>query len=280
MIEITNLDFSYPRKRQVYKDLNLSIKEGSICGLLGLNGAGKTTLLNLIAGFLIPQDGSCKIFNREASKREPEMLKEIFFVSDTSNIPYPTISAFCKLFAGFYPRFDKDFFELCMSEFKVSSFTNLRDLSFGDKHKAMLSFALTTRCRLLLFDEPTNGLDIPSKATFRKLVASSLGENQMIVMATHQLRDLDTLMDRIVIEHQGQIVLNESIGRISENLLFGINENLIVKEDLLYVTNSFARNQTVSINQTNQPGQVDIELLFNAAISNPNELSTIFTPKN
>jgi ABC-2 type transport system ATP-binding protein len=280
VIKIENLDFSYPRKRQVYKGLNLNIEEGSICGLLGLNGAGKTTLLNLIAGFLIPQDGSCKVFNKEASKREPEMLKEIFFVSDTSDIPYPTISAFCKLFAGFYPRFDKDFFEHCMSEFKVSARTNLHALSFGDKHKAMLSFALATRCRLLLFDEPTNGLDIPSKATFRKLVASSLGENQTILMATHQLRDLDTLMDRVVIEHHGQIVLNEPIDRISEKLIFGINENLIEKEDLLFFVDCFARNQTVSINKTNQPGQTDLELLFNAAIANPNELSAIFTPKN
>lgn len=280
MIEVKNLNFYYSRKQMVYNNLNLNIDEGTICGLLGLNGAGKTTLLNLIAGFLIPQEGTCKVFGYQSTKREPEMLQEIFVVSDTSDLPYPNISVFCKLFAGFYPRFDKDFFELCMSEFKVSARTNLRNFSFGDKHKAMLSFALATRCRLLLFDEPTNGLDIPSKAIFRKLVASSLCENQTIVMATHQLRDLDTLMDHVVIEHQGQIVLNEPIDRISEKLLFGVNENQIVKEDLLYVTDSFARNETVSVNRTNQPGQADIELLFNAAIANPDVLSAIFTPKN
>jgi len=280
VIEIKNLEFHYSRKRPIYNDLGVSIKEGSICGLLGLNGAGKTTLLNVIAGFLIPQNGTCKVFGMEASERKPEMLQEVFIVSDTSDLPYINLNTFCKTYADFYPRFDHDFFNHCVSEFKVSTKNRLISLSLGDKRKAMLSFALSTRCRLLLLDEPTNGLDIPSKSVLKKLIAESFNEKQTILIATHQLRDLSNLMDRIIIEHHGRIVLNESIDCISEKLLFGVNEHLIPKEDLIYLSEGLTKYETVSVNRTKEQGQIDVELLFAAATANPNEFKAIFTLEN
>lgn len=280
MIEIKNLEFHYPRKHQVYKNLNLTIKEGSFCGLLGLNGAGKTTLLNLISGFLIPQEGSCSVFGSQSSKRKPEMLREIFLVGDTSEFPNMTIKEFCDLYAGFYPKFNLDLYAHCISEFGLKPAFSLKRLSFGDRRKVILSFALGTRCRILLFDEPTNGLDIPSKATFRKLIASSLDEKQIIIMATHQVRDLSNLMDRIIIEHCGKIVLNQTIDRIAEKLSFGINSDQISTGNLIYKADSYNQNETVSINPNQQPGQVDIELLFTAAVTKPTELSKIFNTSN
>lgn len=280
MIEIKNLDFSYPRKHQVYKNLNLSIEEGAVYALLGLNGAGKTTLLNLIAGFLIPQEGKCKVFGYESTKRKPEMLQEIFLVGDTSEFPNMRVKEFCGLYSDFYPRFDQDFLNNCISEFGLSGDSSLKRLSFGDKRKVVLSFALATKCKLLMFDEPTNGLDIPSKATFRKLVASTLGDNQTIIMATHQVRDLANLMDRIIIEHKGKILINEPIDLIAEKLSFGLTAEQITNGDLLFKSDGFNQNETVSVNRTHQQGLVDIELLFNAAIAQPTEISKIFTSKN
>lgn len=280
MIRIENLDFSYLRKRQVYKSLNLNIEEGSICGLLGLNGAGKTTLLNLIAGFLIPEEGTCSVFGYQSAKREPEMLQEIFLVGDTSEFPNMSVKEFCGLYADFYPRFEQDFFNNCISEFGLTTDSSLKRLSFGDKRKVVLSFALATKCRLLMFDEPTNGLDIPSKATFRKLVASSLDEKQTIIMATHQVRDLANLMDRIIIENRGKILMNEPIDRIEEKLAFGLSGEQIANGDLLFKADGFNQNETVSFNRSNEQGQVDIELLFNAAIAQPTEISKIFISQN
>lgn len=280
MIEIKNLDFSYPRKHQVYRSLNLNVEEGSICGLLGLNGAGKTTLLNLIAGFLIPQEGTCSAFGYQSAKRKPEMLSELFLVGDTSEFPNMSVMEFCGLYADFYPRFDTILFDRCISEFGLMRESSLKRLSFGDKRKVMLSFALATKCRLLMFDEPTNGLDIPSKATFRKLVASTLSENQTIIMATHQVRDLANLMDRIIIEHRGKILINETVERIGEKLAFGLAADQIANGDLLFKADSFNPNETVSVNKTNQPGQMDIEMLFNAVVLQPSELSKIFNTLN
>jgi len=280
VIKIENLDFSYPRKRQVYKSLNLNIEEGSICGLLGLNGAGKTTLLNLIAGFLIPQEGTCSVFGYQSSKRKPEMLQEIFLVGDTSEFPNMSVKEFCDLYAVFYTRFDMTLFEHCISEFGLTGSSSLKRLSFGEKRKVILSFALAIRCRLLMFDEPTNGLDIPSKATFRKLVATTLSEDQTIIMATHQVRDLGNLMDRIIIEHQGQILMNQQIDEIAEKLSFGLPIEQIAPDDMLYATDGFNPNETVSINRKNVLGQLDIELLFSAATSYPEKIVKLFNTKN
>lgn len=276
MITINHLDFHYQRKKKVYSDLNLTIKGGSVYALLGLNGAGKTTLLNLISGILIPESGSCTVFGHETKLRKPEMLREIFLVGDISEFPSISIDKFCDLYAGFYPRFNDQLFNHCINEFGLQHNTSLKTLSFGDKRKVILSFALATKCQLLLFDEPTNGLDIPSKATFRKLVASSLDENQSILIATHQVRDLANLMDWIIIEHCGQMIVNEPIDRIADKLSFGLPPDQITPGNLVFKADGFNQNETVSINNTQLPSQVDIELLFNAAISNPNNLTQIF----
>lgn len=280
MIEIKNLNFHYSRKHQVYNKLDLTIKEGSISAILGLNGAGKTTLLNLIAGFLIPKQGTCEVFGYHSSKRNPKMLQELFMVSDVSEFPNMTIAKFCMLYYNFYPKFNLALFEHCIVEFDLSLQNQLKRLSLGERRKVMLSFALATKCKILLLDEPTNGLDIPSKSTFRKLVASNIDEKQTIIIATHQVRDLANLMDRIIIEHQGKIILNETVDCISQKLAFGLQENQIKPENLIYSNQGFATNENVSINQKNQSGQLDIELLFNAAISKPEELSAIFNLHN
>lgn len=280
MIEFKNLNFHYSRKSQVYNNLDLTIKEGSVSAILGLNGAGKTTMLNLIAGFLIPKQGTCEVFGYHSSKRNPKMLQDLFMVSDINEFPNTSIEKFYKLYIDFYPKFDKNLFEHCISEFGLSLKDSLKRLSLGEKRKAILSFALATKCKILLFDEPTNGLDIPSKATFRKLVAANLDETQTLIIATHQVRDLSNLMERIIIEHQGKIIVNEPLDVISEKLAFGLKIDEINPEDLIYKNGSFAVNETISINRNSQRGQLDVELLFNAAISKPEELSAIFNAKN
>lgn len=276
MIEINNLNFRYSKKKEVYNNLNLSIKEGTIAAILGLNGAGKTTLLNLIAGFLIPRNGTCEVLGYHSFKRKPEMLQELFLVSDISEFPNTSVEKFYKLFVEFYPKFDMSFFHHCISEFNLSIGSQLKRLSLGEKRKVMLSFALATNCQLLLFDEPTNGLDIPSKSTFRKLVAANLKEKQTILFATHQVRDLSNLMDRIIIEHQGRIIINEATEEISQKLIFGQHRDQIKNGDLLYSNEGFVTNETVSVNRNGQSSQLDLELLFNAAISKPRELSELF----
>lgn len=276
MIKINDLNFRYSKKKEVYNNLNLSIKEGTIAAILGLNGAGKTTLLNLITGFLIPRNGTCNVLGYPSFKRKAEMLQELFLVSDISEFPNTSVEKFYKLYVEFYPKFDMSFFHHCISEFNLSINNQLKRLSLGERRKVMLSFALATNCQLLLFDEPTNGLDIPSKSTFRKLVTANIQEKQTIIFATHQVRDLSNLIDRVIIEHQGRIIINEATEQISQKLVFGKHKDQIKNGDLLYINEGIITNESVSINRDTQPSQLDLELLFNAAISKPKELSELF----
>lgn len=276
MINIKNLDFSYSHKKEVYNKLDLCIQEGTISAILGLNGAGKTTLLNLIAGFLFPQKGSCQVFNYESSKRNPKMLQDLFMVSDINEFPPVKIEKFCNLFSDFYLKFDYELFEKCLSDFNLSKTQSLKHLSLGERRKVVLSFAFASRCKVLLFDEPTNGLDIPSKAIFRKMIASCTTDSQTILIATHQVRDLGNLMDHIIIENKGEIILNEKIDTISEKLRFGTNQHDIEQDDLIFSQEGIVNNEFVSINRKHQSSSLDMELLFNAAISNPIKLSNVF----
>lgn len=277
MIEINQLKFAYSRKKNVYNQLDLVVEQGTVAALLGLNGAGKTTLLNLIAGFSIPQNGTCQVFGYEASLRKPQMLEQLFMVSDNNEFPNSSVDSFCRLYAPFYTEFDNQLLENCLTEFKLSRTMSLKHMSLGEKRKVILSFALATRCKLLLFDEPTNGLDIPSKATFRRLLAANLKEDQTAILATHQVRDLGTIMDRIIIEDHGKVLLNESIDSITTKLHFGkAGDVQHQKEDIVYVQDNNPLEPIVTLNKNNLPSLLDIELLFNATIQNPNTLSNIF----
>jgi len=276
MIKIKGLTFWYSKRNLVFENLSLQLKEGHIYGLLGKNGVGKTTLLKLITGLSFPKSGEVIVDDAIPGNRQPVFLSGIFLVPEEVSLPSMTAMKFAKTYGCFYPSFDLVQFKEFLVRFEVKPDQKLSGMSLGQKKKALLSFALASNTRYLFLDEPTNGLDIPSKATFRKLVVTSFNEKQTIVMATHQVRDLANLMDRIIIEHHGKIIINESIERIAEKLSFGLTADQIAPNDLLFKVDSFNQNETVSVNSNNQSGQVDIELLFNAATLNSENMSLIF----
>jgi len=211
MINITNLTFAYPKKRELFSGIDLKIPAGRICGLLGKNGVGKTTLLRLMAGLLFPKSGHCSVENYNPEKRMPSFLQEIYFLPEEFYLPDLTIAQYLKSYAPFYPRFQYDTFLAYLKEFDLLLSEKLNELSHGQKKKALLSFALATDCKLLLLDEPSNGLDIPSKVQFRKLLAGALTEERIIILSTHQVRDLENLIDTVVILDNGRIIFQKTL---------------------------------------------------------------------
>jgi ABC-2 type transport system ATP-binding protein len=189
MIELSNLSFSYTRET-LFSQLDLSLRPGNICGLLGKNGAGKTTLLKLLAGLLFPQKGKARIMGMRPNDRSPAFLQELSFLPEEFSLPSVSPKKYEQLYAPFYPRFRSALFSNYLSEFEIEPNQNLDRCSFGQKKKFLLAFGLSTDSRLTLLDEPTNGLDIPSKRQFRKALASVLTDDRLIVISTHQARDL------------------------------------------------------------------------------------------
>lgn len=272
MITVKDLHFQYD-KAPLFKDLSLNIEKGNIYGLLGLNGAGKTTLLKLLTGQLFPLSGAIKVIEEDPSKRSASLLSQIFYVSEELYLPSIRCSEYVKLYAPFYPLFSTQEMDNYITEFQLDAKAHLNKLSFGQKRKFLLSFALASNTPLVIFDEPTNGLDIPSKSQFRKIVASAMSNNRTIIISTHQVRDMDQLIDPIIIVHNNRVVLNSSLEHI--NKAFTIKRSMSIPEDAIYSEKSaLGYIYLAERKEKDEDIAIDIEFLFNAVITHPTLFSS------
>ncbi len=274
MIQIENLNFRYGRRSALFNGLNLSLAGGHIYGLLGRNGAGKTTLLKIMMGMLFPKNGTCRVLGYDSSKRQPDTLADMLFVPEEFYAPEMTIRRYVDLYAPFYPAFSHQQFNAYMNELQLSMGDHFNSFSLGQKKKAVLAFALAANTRVLLLDEPTNGLDIPSKTQFRRMLASVAAGDRCIVISTHQVRDIENLIDAIVMLNNGQIILNKSVEDITAKLSFDIIPELTGQE--LYAENTIAGYHAVLPNTDGESTQISLELLFNAVMSNQQVIKNIF----
>lgn len=275
MVRIRNLHFGYSRKRPLFQNLSLTLERGHIYGLLGKNGAGKSTLLKNIVGLAFPQSGVCEVLGQPAAKRLPAVLADLFFLPEEVHVPAVTAAKFVAHTAGFYPKFDHEALAQYLAEFEVPAEAVLAALSFGQQKKFMIAFALAANTSLLVMDEPTNGLDIPSKAQFRKIVASALTEERCLIISTHQVRDLESLIDTVLVVHDRRIVLNADLGELAERLTFANVPETDGHE--LYAEESLRGAQVIRANRSGVPGRVDLELLFNALVGQAPALTQYLT---
>ncbi len=265
MIEIKNLNFRYGKQPDLFNGLTLSEGAGSIVGLLGKNGAGKSTLLKLITGLLSVSDGTLSVMGETPSKRHPSFLEEVYFIPEEYSLPPVRISGFIHAQAPFYPRFDREKLQQILADFELNTNSFLTKLSYGQRKKFLIAFALSTNCKLLVLDEPTNGLDIPSKSIFRRVVASSLSEDQLVLISTHQVKDVENLIDKILVIDQGKIIFNRNLWDISEQYAF---TTVPAPEGTESIYNEVAPGGYKIIKPARETRtEVDIELLFNATIN-------------
>lgn len=264
MIEITNLDFKYGKQSNLFDGLSFTKQAGSIVGLLGKNGAGKSTLLKLLIGQLAASKSSIKVLGETPFDRLPRFLEQVYLVPEEYELPAVRIDEFIKANAQFYPRFDSEKLHQILIDFELDRKSKLSKMSYGQRKKFLISFALSTNCKLLLLDEPTNGLDIPSKAIFRKVVAGSLSDDQLVIISTHQVKDVENLIDTLLIIDRGMIKMDTTIWDITEKYVFTTVSQLTDGE-VLYsevVPGGFKVLKETKSATTN----VDIELLFNAVM--------------
>ena len=211
MIEIKNLDFSY-KKTPVFHNINLTFKPGCIYGLLGENGVGKTTLLKIISGLQEPQLGSCTVDGHVSFTREPEFLQNIVFLPDEVTVPEDeTPMKYIKSLAPFYPNYAYGTFLHLMQEMEVEPEKKFREMSYGQQKKSLIACTLSLGTDYVLLDEPTNGLDIPSKADFRTLLSKRATEGTTIIISTHQVKDVENLIDPIIILTHDDVLLNSDV---------------------------------------------------------------------
>jgi ABC-2 type transport system ATP-binding protein len=275
MIDIQNLHFSY-RKKKVFTGLSLQLQPGHIYGLLGKNGTGKSTLLKNIAGFLFPGEGSINVLKFKPADRKPAFLQEVFIVPEEFYLPDISLKQFLKYQAPFYPRFSNEQFERYITEFEIPGDSTLQQMSYGQKKKLLISFGLACNVSVLLMDEPTNGLDIMSKSQFRKIMAGNVDENKCIVISTHQVKDLENLIDRITIIDEGQILFDQTIENIARRLSFRISFDNEEIKHALYSEPSLRGSAVITANTEGEESKLDLELLYKSIILNRQSIQSVF----
>jgi len=281
MISIKNLSFSY-KNQPLFKGLELQLQTGNIYGLFGLNGAGKSTLFHLICGLLFPDKGKCRVADLQSSKRKPEALRELYLLPEKFDLPDITLSSYVDLYAPFYSHFDRSYYEDLIQTLAVPINRKTSQISFGQRKKFLISFALATNCKVLLLDEPTNGLDIPSKSQFRKIIAAADNTDRCVVISTHQVRDLESMIDHMTVLHEGRIIFQQGISEISRKLetrelLDSGSESDEKPPEILYYEDTMGGKEAIMPKiSSHQSSKVDLELLFNGIIQNTEKINNQF----
>jgi ABC-2 type transport system ATP-binding protein len=280
MIQISNLSFGYSKRHLLYQNLSLTLQNGNIYGLLGKNGAGKSTLLKNIAGILFPSRGSVNVDGMDPRKRKPSFLKTVYYIPEEVFVPPLTIKQYLSLYTVFYPLFNLEQLNKYLAALDVEVPGKLNALSFGQQKKFIIAFGLACNTRLMLMDEPTNGLDIPSKSQFRKLIASIMTDERFILISTHQTRDLENLIDQVIIVDNGQLLLDASMDEVSTRLYFETVIQLPSDKRILYTENDLKGISIVRENLAGEDSRVNLEYLFNGVTAQPILTKEIFQTTN
>jgi ABC-2 type transport system ATP-binding protein len=266
MVEIKNLSFDYKKSKPLFSGFSLNIESGKIVGLLGKNGAGKTTLLKLVAGLLAPRQGELSVNGYKPFRKDPDFLSDIYLIPEEFSLPPISILGYVKALAPLYPAFDREKLNTILDEFELSPGDKLNQLSHGQRKKFLIAFALATNCKILILDEPTNGLDIPSKSLFRKVLVGSVSDDQLVLISTHQVKDVDTVIDTIVVVDKGSIVFQEDTDKVSRKYLFETTPHEPDDASVIYKEKSPLGYRVIRSNEGNEETTIDLELLFNALI--------------
>jgi ABC-2 type transport system ATP-binding protein len=278
MIDIQNLHFAYRRKK-IFTGLSLQLQPGHIYGLLGKNGTGKSTLLRNIAGFLYPDSGTVQVLQFNPSDRKPAFLQDIFTVPEEFYLPDVSLPQFLKYQVPFYPKFNSEQFERFITEFEIPRDNTLQKMSYGQKKKVLISFGLASNVSVLLMDEPTNGLDIMSKSQFRKIMAGNVDETKCIVISTHQVKDLENMIDRITIIDEGNILFDQTIENITRRLSFHISFDSEEIKQALYSEPTLRGSAVITANTEGEESKLDLELLYKAIILSRKNIISVFNAK-
>lgn len=281
MITVKQLSFGYTRRRNIFDSLSLELPKGSIVGLLGRNGEGKTTLLKLLYGQLLRRQGELKVLDLDPKHRAVSFLQQVYLLPEEFQVPPISIRSFFDISAPFYPNYDEAVAKELIDTFGLQWDMNLKKISQGQKKKALIAFALSLRVPLLLLDEPTNGLDIPSKGEFRRTVARYTTEEQTIIISTHQVRDLEQLIDRVLIMERGTIFCNATVADITERLSFRLITPELADKALYSEPSAVG---TVGIlpsdGSEESESNYSMELFFNAVISERDRILQALSEKH
>ena len=228
MIEIKGVSKRYD-KEDVLQNLNCTIKENCIYGLVGANGSGKSTLLRLINGILIPDKGSIKIGKEKTFDNEKIKQNMVFIPDDLYFYPSYTLLDMAKFYQAMYKKFDMEYLKKLANHLHLATNQKLSSFSKGMKRQCALILALATRSKYMFFDETFDGIDPVIRNFFKKAIAKQMEEDKTtIIMTSHNLRELEDICDNLGLLYNGGILFESDIDSIKNNMF---KVQISLKED-------------------------------------------------
>lgn len=264
MYSLVNLTYDYRRGARAVNDITAEIGPG-LHLLLGENGAGKTTLLHLLSGLLFPTEGSCAYNGTELSLRRPHILRDIFFMPDDFECAFSTISRMARCHGRFYPNFNYELMYANLADFGLTGNERIRTMSLGMRRKAYISYALALRTPVLLLDEPANGMDIDAKKILRRVLTRSIGDDSTVIISTHNVYDLGSLFENVMIMHAGRLRLSMPVWQVLERVAFVTSSSPV--PGALYQEPDRGRFMAIIPNTDCIDTDIDYRLLYSAAMS-------------
>lgn len=281
MIRIENISFAYRKgRKQVFRNFHADLNLGGIYGLLGKNGSGKSTLLQLMAGLITPSEGRILLDDKDMRNRSVTSLQKLFLVPEEFSMPAVSLDQYVRYMAPFYPRFSAETLKRALDCFELSEELHLERLSMGQRKKAFVSFALAANTEWLFLDEPTNGLDIPGKSQFRKILVQEMNDERGVIISTHQVLDVEHLLDRVLVIDQGQMLLQKTVEEICDTISFVRTSEPEVLRRAIYQMPSLQGMSALLPNDDGRESSLDLELLFNALMEKREEVCRLFSAPN
>ncbi|HUK86905.1 MAG TPA: ABC transporter ATP-binding protein [Terriglobales bacterium] len=200
--------------------VDLRVEEGRILGLIGPNGAGKTTALNAILG-LTPYQGELRVLGRDPWAERNRLMNDVCFIADVAVLPrWMKVSQALDYVAGVHPRFDRAKAEGFLERTSIRRESKVRELSKGMVTQLHLALVMAIDARLLVLDEPTLGLDIIFRKRFYdSLLGDYLDGDRTIVVATHQVEEVEHVLTDLMFIDRGRIVFQSSMDELESRYL-------------------------------------------------------------
>ena len=261
MITLDNISFSYRKGALALDGASAEIGPG-IHLLLGPNGAGKTTLLKVASGLLKPRQGECLIDGRDVAGRLPSVMAKVLYVDDNCMFPLASVNEMARRHAPFYPAFSPGRLAANLEAFGLTGDEKFADMSLGARKKANVAYALSLGVEVLLLDEPANGMDISSKKVLNKVVASSLADDQTVIIATHTVHEMRNLFDGVVLIDRGRVAMCRMAEEITSRYAFVVSPQPV--EGAIYSESGIEGHHCMIINREGIETPIDYELLYGA----------------